>query len=315
MKKNIYRDILFGVAVGDALGVPCEFKSREILFLRPLTDMIGNGTYNLPAGTFSDDTSLTLCLAEALTQPFDIQNIANNFVDWYFNAYWTARSHVFDVGNSTRQAIKRLKQGFRPELAGGIDVSDNGNGSLMRILPLVTYIKNMHTKERYQLIRQVSSITHAHVRSVIACFYYLEFARQIILKPELDKMVIYEKLQSKIPNFLKSLNINSKEIKLFNRLFKGNIYEIEEDKIQSDGYVIHSLEASIWCLMITDSYQEAVLKAVNLGSDSDSTAAITGGLAGLLYGYDNIPEKWIDKLARNEDILALSNRWKSFESK
>jgi ADP-ribosyl-[dinitrogen reductase] hydrolase len=172
-ERNIYKDILFGVAVGDALGVPVEFKSRQTIAQKPVTDMTGFGTYNLPAGTFSDDSSLAFCLAEALTQEFSLRNIGNNFVAWLNNNYWTPRGNIFDVGIATSQAIRRLQGGCNPELAGGMDVSDNGNGSLMRILPLLVYIKDKELADRYQITKQVSSITHGHIRSVIAWFIIL----------------------------------------------------------------------------------------------------------------------------------------------
>lgn len=171
--RNIYKDILLGVAVGDALGVPVEFKSRQTIAQNPVTDMTGFGTYNLPAGTFSDDSSLAFCLAEALTQEFSLQKIGNNFVAWLNQNYWTPRGSVFDVGIATSQAIKRLQSGCSPELAGGMDISDNGNGSLMRILPLLIYIKNKELVDRYKITKEVSSITHGHIRCIIACFYYL----------------------------------------------------------------------------------------------------------------------------------------------
>lgn len=172
-EKNIYKDILFGVAIGDALGVPVEFKSRQTIAEKPVNDMSGFGTYNLPAGTFSDDSSLAFCLAEALTQEFSMQKIAGNFVAWLNNNYWTPRGNVFDVGIATSRAIRRLQKGIKPELAGGMNVSDNGNGSLMRILPLLVYIKDKQLSERFQITKRVSSITHGHIRSVIACFYYV----------------------------------------------------------------------------------------------------------------------------------------------
>ena len=193
LEKNI-KSALFGVAVGDALGVPVEFKSRETISKNPVKDMIGYGTYNLPPGTFSDDSSLTFCLAEALTQDFDLNSIAKNFVKWVDENYWTARGTVFDIGIATREAIDRLARGEQPDLAGGFEPSSNGNGSLMRILPLVFYIFDKPISERYQIIKEVSSITHGHIRSVIACFYYLEFARQIILGK--DKFEIYIKTKS-----------------------------------------------------------------------------------------------------------------------
>ncbi|MBX3043082.1 MAG: ADP-ribosylglycohydrolase family protein [Candidatus Kapabacteria bacterium] len=300
------KSALFGVAVGDALGVPVEFNSRQSIKKNPVTDMIGYGTYNLPAGTWSDDSSLTFCLSEALTQDFDLNTIGQNFVKWYQHNFWTPRGNVFDIGIATRQAISRLAQGEKPEFAGGFDETDNGNGSLMRILPLLFYIQDKSIKERYEITKQVSSITHGHIRSVIACFYYLEFAKQILAGK--DKFEIYVNLQTEIPNHLTSREINPTEIAKFDRLLKGDISKLDEDEIQSSGYVLHTLEASIWCLLTTDNCKNAVLKAVNLGSDTDTTGAVTGGLAGLLYGLDNIPEKWLQQLAKYSEIENLAKR-------
>lgn len=300
------KSALFGVAVGDALGVPVEFNSRQTIVKNPVTDTVSYGTYNLPAGTWSDDSSLAFCLAEALTQDFDLNTIGQNFVKWYHHNFWTPRGNVFDIGIATRQAIARLAQGEQAELAGGFDETDNGNGSLMRILPLLFYIQDKPINERYEITKQVSSITHGHIRSVIACFYYLEFARQLFSGK--DKFEIYTHLQTEITNHLTSLSINPKEIALFDRLLKNDIHNLNADDIQSSGYVLHTLEASIWCLLTTDNYKEAVLKAVNLGSDTDTTGAVTGGLAGLLYGFDNIPTNWTKQIARKDDIENLAER-------
>ena len=300
------KSVLFGVAVGDALGVPVEFNSRQTISKNPVTDMIGYGTYNLPAGTWSDDSSLTFCLAEALTQDFDLNVIGQNFVKWTNENYWTSHGHVFDIGNATRQAISRLAKGEKPELAGGFDETDNGNGSLMRISPLLFYLLDKPTNERYDISKKVSSITHGHIRSVIACFYYLEFAKQILSGK--DKFEIYKNLQTEVSNHLASISINPTEIALFDRLLKSDIHNLDEDRIQSSGYVLHTLEASIWCLLTTDNYNEAVLKAVNLGSDTDTTGAVTGGLAGLLYGIENIPKKWLQQIAKYNDIDNLAKR-------
>ena len=142
--------------------------------------MIGYGTYNLPPGTFSDDSSLTFCLAEALTSGFDLNTIGQNFVKWYHENYWTPHGNVFDIGIATRQAISRLAHGENPELAGGSDEYNNGNGSLMRILPLIFDLLDKPINKRFDITKQVSSITHGHIRSIIACFYYLEFAKKIL---------------------------------------------------------------------------------------------------------------------------------------
>ena len=300
------KSVLFGVAIGDALGVPVEFNNRQTIRKNPVTDMIGYGTYNLPPGTFSDDSSLTFCLAEALTKEFDLNTIGQNFVKWCYNNYWTPRGNVFDIGIATRQAIERLAKGERPDLAGGFDISSNGNGSLMRISPLLFYLLDKPINERYEITKQVSSITHGHIRSVIACFYYLEFTRQLF--EQKNKFEIYKNLQTEVTNQLTLLSINSTEVALFDRLLKQDIHELTEEYIFSSGYVLHTLEASIWCLLTTDNYKDAVLKAVNLGEDTDTTGAVTGGLAGLLYGLDSIPTNWIKQIARNDEIENLAER-------
>ena len=304
------KSALFGLAVGDALGVPVEFNSRSTLKKNPVTGMREYGTYELPAGTWSDDSSLAFCLAEALSESFDLDKIAKNFIRWESQGYWTPYGEVFDIGIATRQAINRLKRGTKPELSGGADEQSNGNGSLMRILPLVFYIKDKPLEERFRLTWQVSSITHRHIRSVIACFYYLEFAR-LLLKP-LDKYEIYSILSKEIPENLSVLGIDGDELSHFDRILNNDIYNLKEENIDSGGYVVNTLEASIWCLLTTESYPEAVLKAVNLGADTDTTACVTGGLAGLLYGHEQIPKDWIDVLARKQDIDQLAIRLAGF---
>lgn len=298
--------MLFGVAVGDALGVPVEFHNRNTISQNPVLDMIGYGTYNLPPGTWSDDSSLTFCLAEVLTGNFDLNAIGQNFVKWLYSNYWTPRGNVFDVGIATREAIYQLAKGVQPDLAGGVSVSSNGNGSLMRISPLLFYLHDKPITERYAITKQVSSITHGHIRSVIACFYYLEFAR--LLLEQRDKSLIYKTLKTEVSGFLSKQDISAEEISIYKRLLKHDICELTESDIFSSGYVVHTLEASIWCLLTTDSYSAAVLKAVNLGEDTDTTGAVTGGLAGLLYGFENIPTQWAKQLARREDILNLAER-------
>lgn len=303
--KNYANDILLGMAVGDALGVPVEFRSRYALKSDPVTGMRGKGTHNQPAGTWSDDSSLAFCLAEALTNEFDLNNVARNFISWYEDAWWTPHGSVFDIGITTRKAINELMIGQKPELAGGFDEHSNGNGSLMRILPLVLYIKNKPIHERYDWVKKVSSITHMHVRSVIGCFYYTEFALELLNGSNI--LTAYNKLQQTLPGFLlNTLAINPNEVALYNRLLTDDISLLPKDKIYSSGYVLHTLEASIWCLLTTNNYADAVLKAVNLGDDTDTTGCVTGGLAGIIYGHENIPADWLSVLARRHDIENLA---------
>lgn len=297
---------LLGLAVGDALGVPVEFREREGLVHNPVTDMIGYGTHHQPAGTWSDDSSLAFCLAEALATDFSLTLLAKHFVDWRYRNFWTPHGEVFDIGMTTQESIERLAKGIAPTKAGGFYESENGNGSLMRILPLLFYVKDKPITERFAFTRDVSSLTHGHMRAVIACFYYLEFARLILEKK--DKFEIYLSLQKSLPDFIAQQGIHADEIAKFNRLFKEDIHFVSASTISSGGYVLHTLEASIWCILTTDNYADAVLKAVNLGGDTDTTGAVTGGLAGLLYGLEGIPEQWIGGLARKEDIERLAER-------
>jgi ADP-ribosylglycohydrolase len=297
---------LFGLAVGDALGVPVEFKDRTYLQRFPIKGMTGYGTWNQPAGTWSDDSSLAFCLAESLSHGYELDNIAENFVNWMQHGFWGARHKIFDIGEATRFAIGRLTKGTSPLLSGGTMDDDNGNGSLMRIMPLLFYIKDLPIDERYKKVKDVSSITHAHFRSVFSCFIYLEFALQLLNKNPVD--IAYFNMQQTVMEFANKNEFNPIELKLFNRILDNDIKAIPEKAVYSTGYVLHTLEASIWCLLNTDNYADAVLKAVNLGGDTDTTGCVTGGIAGLLYGYEEILQVWINEIARKEDIDDLCTR-------
>ncbi|MGM0497838.1 MAG: ADP-ribosylglycohydrolase family protein, partial [Bacteroidota bacterium] len=291
------RNALLGLVVGDALGVPVEFQNRETLKEHPLTDMTGYGTYNQPPGTWSDDSSLALCLADELSREFNLQNIADSFVSWLYDNHWTPYGEVFDVGNTTEKAIHRLEGEVPPELSGETDENSNGNGSLMRIMPLLFYVKQIEDEiERYEIIREVSAITHAHVRSTLSCYYYLEFARFIVDGSSAQSA--YKKANESFFSLTKTLRIDHEEMSKFDRITKGTIDKLEEADIYSDTYVIYTLEASIWSILTTNSYKDAVLKAVNLGKDTDTTAAVTGGLAGLIYTAEDIPKEWISQIAK-----------------
>lgn len=300
------KGVLFGLAVGDALGVPVEFRSREELSRFPVTGMREFGSWNQPRGTWSDDSSLAFCLAESLCTGYDLEDIAEKFIQWKEKGYWGAHHKVFDIGGATRFAIDRLIKGTSPLLSGGMNEDDNGNGSLMRILPLLCLVKDFTINERYKLVKEVSSITHAHFRSVFACFILMELALLIVNGSTIPDA--YLAMQKNVNSFAVKNEFNSSAIKLFSNILEGNIAAKHERDICSGGYVIHTLEASVWCLLKTDSYERAVLKATNLGDDTDTTACVTGGLAGLFYGYKNISGEWVNCIARNKDIGTLCEK-------
>ncbi|OQP46916.1 hypothetical protein A4H97_05195 [Niastella yeongjuensis] len=306
MTTNPVHGALFGVAIGDALGVPAEFKNRSALQLDPVTDFIGYKTHGQPPGTFSDDSSLTFCLAESLCLGYDLNDVGERFVRWYDDNYWTAGSDVFDIGMATSRAIDRLRNGTKPSLAGDFDEGSNGNGSLMRIMPLLFYIRDFDIERRYAIIKDVSSMTHGHIRSVIACFYYLEFALEFLKGG--DKQTAYARTGKVVHEFIVSKQIVQSEVDKFASLLQEDISKKDVASIPSSGYVMSTLQASIYCFLNTDNYKDATLMAVNLGDDSDTTGAVTGGLAGLYYGFASIPEKWRNEVKRRHDIKDLCDR-------
>ncbi|AFZ27333.1 ADP-ribosylglycohydrolase [Cylindrospermum stagnale PCC 7417] len=297
---------LMGLCVGDALGVPVEFTSRADRVKSPVTTMLGYGTWNQPPGTWSDDSSLTFCLAESLCRGYSLDAIANSFWRWYKAAYWTPRGDLFDIGQNTHEAIMRLKQGILPHQAGGKVENSNGNGSLMRILPMAYCHRTVTFSELMARVHDVSAITHAHVRSQMSCGIYISIA--VALLEGADLQTAYLQGLQDIQTIY-SIREYLLEKPHFGRIFSGKIAQLPVEEINSGGYVIDTLEASLWCLLNSSSYVEAVLKAVNLGGDADTTAAVTGGLAGIYYGVENIPPEWINQLARKQDIINLATRF------
>ena len=302
------RSALLGLAVGDAMGVPVEFSSRAARQRDPVTGMRAFGTHHQPAGTWSDDASLTFCLAEALAAGYSVQGLAANCVRWYDEQFWTPHGRVFDIGITTREAIYCLKKqapGASP-LVGGRDERSNGNGALMRLLPLDFYPGPAPVAARFQLIADASAVTHGHVRSAVACFLYLEMAGY--LRQGLNPAVAYAHLCQYVPAQLAELRLPEAEVKHFKRVLGGELATLSESAIASSGYVVHTLEAALWCLLQHETYAATVLAAVNLGEDTDTTGAVAGGLAGLYYGEEAIPEAWLQVLARRTDIEDLAHR-------
>jgi ADP-ribosylglycohydrolase len=297
--KSPVSSLLFGLAVGDALGVPVEFRPRGSFHIDGMT---GYGTHNQPTGTWSDDTSLALCLAASIAEGFSLEDLVRRFIRWRREAYMTATGTVFDIGISTAKAIDRLERGVTPDKSGCTGINENGNGSLMRIAPLVFLTVDKPEAERFALTKAVSSITHAHSWSVAACFIYLEYLRNLFLG--MDKNAAYTDLQEQIYAGIPYFDAGT--ISRFHRILEADICSLPEAEIKSGGFVIDTLEAAMWCFLITDNYKDAVLKAVNLGEDTDTTAAVTGALAGLFYGLDAVPLEWRETLACSGDIARLA---------
>jgi len=310
--RNHVVDAVMGLCVADALGVPVEFNSRKSLKAKPVKDMRGFGTYNQPAGTWSDDTSMTLCLVDSLSDGLNFQDIMSKFKAWLIDNDYTPHGEVFDVGIATRQAIKKFISGIEPLNCGGTSERDNGNGSLMRILPLLFYLQSLYGTdfqeevEAFEIIHNVSALTHAHKRSQIACGIYLSVASMLI--GNMDLRIAVDLGIYKAVEYYKQKSEFLTEINHFNRLTEEGFCNLCENDIKSTGYVVDTLEAAIWCLIHSKSYKECVLMAVNLGDDTDTVAAVVGGLAGLYYGYENIHKEWVLQIAKRDYIEGLSKK-------
>lgn len=306
---DLIRSAILGLCIGDALGVPVEFQSRQSLAFDPVESMRGYGTYNMPIGTWSDDTSLTLCLLDSLSNGLDYEDIMSKFVSWYKEGSYTQYGEAFDIGTGTKAAIQRYLNGTAPLECGGKSEFDNGNGSLMRILPLLFYLRSefgahfYDFNEAFNVTHNVSALTHGHPRSQLACGIYLTVASMIM-----DGMALREAISDgikKAMTFYAKDESFGQELGAFERLKSDTFKNLEEFEIRSSGYVVDTLEAALWCLLNTSSYKECVLKAVNLGNDTDTIAAVAGGLAGLYYGGDQIPVEWVDAIPSIEIIDEL----------
>ena len=296
--------VMIGHAVGDALGVPVEFASREEMDNAPLTEMEENGTFPVPKGSWSDDTSMSLATLDSLTNGINYNDIMQKFCDWINYAKYTPTGLVFDIGNATRKSILLYALNKVPALdCGQKSERDNGNGSLMRIHLIVLYLadKEISIKEKINIIHNVSALTHGHIRSKIACGIYAFVLWELLKNPSLD--TVREGL-NKAEEFYKG----EEELKHYARIFSRTFVITRRENIKSSGYVVDTLEASLWCLLTTSSYKDCVLKAVNLGEDTDTIAAIAGGLAGAIYGYDAIPEDWRNTLIKRDYIEELCEK-------
>ena len=307
--KNIWKDGVMGVVIGDALGCPVQFESREEVAAHPVTGMRGNGTFHLPAGSWTDDSSLTLALLESIRRldAIDLQDIMDNFVKWLDNGEFTPYGYAYDIGRGTMQGIRKYKREKNPLQCGGGDEWNNGNGSLMRILPACLFCveKKLSDADAVRTIHQIGSLTHAHSRSNIACGLYYFMAKAVLE----EEGSLRDRLQSGLNHgfsFYKREGADQENVAFYDRLRDLSVFaKTPDEAIRSSGYVVDALEAAVWSLINADAFDAVLLKAVNLGDDSDTVGAIAGGLAGLYYGYDAIPKDWLQAIQRREWIETL----------
>lgn len=317
LNKELLYSGVYGFAVGDALGVPVEFTTREMRDKDPVREMRGYGSHNQPIGTWSDDTSMVLATMDAMSKDsWCACGIMENFSKWISQAEYTATGVVFDIGGSTNNALTAYEAGVPAEECGGKSIQDNGNGSLMRMLPLVYYVYGKYgvdiSREAVELIYRISGLTHAHIISKVSCVYYVYLGVFLLEhKNDTDDNLqgLIKRAIRAIRKFYDYFGADIEGTNELDLLYDINTYNRED--ICSTGYAIHTIGACIWCLCNTGSYSVAVETAVNLGGDTDTIGAVTGGLAGIYYGLDSIPSEWINALKNRELIERICNGFMS----
>ena len=248
--EHTVKSAILGLVVGDALGVPVEFQSREELEQDPVTGMRAYGTHHQPAGTWSDDSSMALCLLESLTHSVSYDDMMARFLRWAEEGYMTAHGDVFDMGIATRQALTKYAKGTPPLKCGGTGTYDNGNGSLMRILPLALYLHRTmgpefpRKPEAFQIIHNASALTHAHPISLIACDIYCSIANELLCGRSSPADIQHGITAAK--EMCASLTDTAPYLDTFKRVDVDVLRSLPKSEIRGSGYVVHTLEATLW---------------------------------------------------------------------
>lgn len=291
-ERERYLGCLLGLACGDAIGTTVEFSLRGSF--EPVTDMTGGGPFGLQPGQWTDDTSMALCLAHSLVyhKAFNPVDQMYRYCNWANYGYMSSTGECFDIGGTVLGALQRYQQTLNP-FSGSIDPQSAGNGALMRLAPVpMFYAVSLEKTVRYS--GESSRTTHAANEAIECAQLFGAQIRAALLGA--DKQDI-----------LSNSGFTPYSGKVL-ALANGTYCAKKEAEIKGSGYVVESLEAALWCFLNTNSYVEAVLKAVNLGDDADTTAAIVGQLAGAFYGISAIPEHWLARLAMREEIEDLAEQ-------
>lgn len=303
---NQYLAAIIGHAVGDAMGFPTEFSKREELLKNPVLEMIDSPDVGLPAGSWSDDTAMEIATIDSFIHKkcFDYKDIMDRWVKWINESEYTSTGVTFDIGRTCLKAIKKYCNGSAPLQCGSTSINENGNGSLMRILPvaLYAYTRNLDDISIQRLTDEMSSLTHAHEVSRLGCYIYMQLV--ICLLKGYEKEDAYRYVQDLDYS---SYNVNS--INLYTRILDGQIEGQILDDIKSTGYIVDTLECVLWIFMNARNYKEAIIASTNIGGDTDTIGAIVGSMAGIYYGIDSIPSKWLDKLQRKEYLVELTSKF------
>jgi ADP-ribosyl-[dinitrogen reductase] hydrolase len=279
---------IYGHLVGDAFGVPYEFTSPNRL---PADlEWRGHGTHNQPAGTWSDDGALMLCLLASLLEKraFDPEDAGRRFVAWYDEGYMAAGGVVFDIGGTTRSAISRLRKGVPALEAGSRSEQSNGNGSLMRILPLALWAARDPTENLIALCHDGSKLTHGHFCSQVSCAVYGLLVRLLLARaPRSDAWQLA--LDAMEQAYLADSRGNTP--------YLNEVAHIRGfTECTGSGHVVDCLCSGWQAVLAAEDYADAIRGAVRFGNDTDTTAAVAGSLAGIFFGHSAIPAEWLEGL-------------------
>lgn len=292
---------IIGFTLADAFGVPVEFLKRDTY---KINELVSYGSWDVPAGSWSDDSAMTFITMQHLANNEPIDQLKQAFCDWTYRGYWSFDDEpAFDVGMTIREVISRWESNGFHELAK-TDEFSNGNGALMRILPIAiwSYAKKMTGQTLFSFIKTYAELTHGHIRSTLCCYHYTLIVHQL-----LDKHSFTESFHYANEALMQVLNEYPSETSHFERLFI--LEQLPREQIASSGYVIDTMEAVYWSLLNSNNYYEAIHLAVHLGEDTDTVGALTGGLAGLLYDELNVPDDWINTLAKIDEIKLLISQF------
>jgi ADP-ribosyl-[dinitrogen reductase] hydrolase len=294
-------DALYCGILGDALGIPVGSSSGQQLALCAVKNMFGYGRWDQPEGTWSDDSSLTLCTMESLAKGYDLEDLGKTFCRWIFDGHWTSTGFVFDAGLTTFMALDRIRNdNTSARFSGCVDENDIGNGSLMRMLPAALYFSSEPIEPFLTAVHEISAITHAHPRAKIGCGIYSLLVRELLSGS--DKKHAFESMIDQARDYYGPLQEFKGQFKHFDHILRPDFARRAFEEIKSTGYIVETLEAGIWCLLNHSNAKEAILTAVQLGMDTDTTGMLAGGLSGLCYGLKDIPDAWLSSLARKPDI-------------
>ena len=298
MNVDIFKGSMLGLAIGDALGAPVEFKKAGKF--EPIDDFQGGGMFKLNPGEFTDDTSMALCLAESLMrcEGFDAEDQMETYWKWLSEGYLSVRDKAIGVGKTTMRALFTYNKSGNPYSSIANPMSA-GNGSIMRLAPVPLFYSDDALKA-IQMSGESSKTTHALQVTTDACKYFGGLIWGAI------NGISKEELLSDNFSPVKGYWDNHEMASELSEVASGSFKIKSPPGIVGSGYVVQSLEAALWAFYKTDSFDEGLILAVNLGDDADTTGAVYGQLAGAYYGLDDIPGRFKDKIAKKELILSYA---------